>query len=105
MATVSSICGQERQFPQNNATTISAAINELETLRIVIPFYPTFPPLAVTVTSLVPLPRLMVIPIAVPGVARAVPEVSAAQSGRQPAAAAHSYRIHCPSATCSSMKA
>jgi hypothetical protein len=43
-ATVSSICGQERQFPQNNATMISAAINELETLRIVIPFYTTFPP-------------------------------------------------------------
>jgi len=36
----SSICGQERQFPQNSAITISAAINELETLRIVILFYP-----------------------------------------------------------------
>ena len=38
-ATASSICGQERQFPQNSATTTSAAINELETLRIVILFY------------------------------------------------------------------
>jgi hypothetical protein len=34
VAAASSICGQERQFPQNSATTISAAINELETLRI-----------------------------------------------------------------------
>src|ERR1019366_4171031 len=39
-ATASSICGQERQFPQNSAATISAAINELETLRIVVLFYP-----------------------------------------------------------------
>jgi Tfp pilus assembly protein PilV len=34
-AAASSICGQERQFPQNNATTISAAISELQTLCIV----------------------------------------------------------------------
>jgi len=43
VTTVSSICGQERQFPQNSATLINAAINELWTLRIATSFYPTFP--------------------------------------------------------------
>jgi hypothetical protein len=32
-------CGQEKQFPQNNATTTSAAMIELETFRILIPLY------------------------------------------------------------------
>jgi hypothetical protein len=32
-------CGQEKQLPQNSATTTSAAMIELETFRILISFY------------------------------------------------------------------